>query len=130
MSVTPKQVLVVDDDPTLRKLLEYNFTTSGYAVAVACGVTEAMRIANQTQFDLIVTDYFMPLLSGGDLVRRLRQRGNYAKTPVIVMSAQREYVDMDYFDRDPLVVRFQKPFSIHKLIDTVANCLADPAVAS
>ncbi|MEW6486652.1 MAG: sigma-54 dependent transcriptional regulator [Thermodesulfobacteriota bacterium] len=79
------KVLVVDDDASLRRVLEYNLAQEGHAVATAASGEEALAALARGRFDLVVTDIKMPGMDGLDLLRRIR--ADSPDTPVIVITA-------------------------------------------
>lgn len=79
------QVLIVDDDPIVRRLVRLTLTDEGYDVAVAEDGEEAIRLASETPPDVIVLDLEMPRLDGRAAFRELRERG--VRAPILVLSA-------------------------------------------
>ncbi|GAB4256149.1 sigma-54-dependent transcriptional regulator [Deferrisoma sp.] len=79
------RVLVVDDDASLRRILEYNLAEEGYAVATAASGEEALEKLDRAAFDLVVTDIKMPGMDGMDLLRRIKAEA--PETQVIVITA-------------------------------------------
>jgi DNA-binding NtrC family response regulator len=79
-----RAILVVDDAPGTLEILERNLTAQGYRVFTAPGAAEAIRIAETTAVDLVITDLKMPRVSGFDLVRHIRE--NLRDTEVIVIT--------------------------------------------
>ena len=79
------KILVVDDDPALRRIIEYKLTQHGYAVSVAGDGDEAAALLRGTKFDLVLTDMKMPGLSGIDLLEQAKQL--QPETAVILMTA-------------------------------------------
>jgi DNA-binding NtrC family response regulator len=77
-------ILVVDDVPNTVEVLQRNLTAAGYKVFTAPGVSEAIRIAEGTLIDLVITDWKMPKVSGIDLVRHVR--ANHRDTEVIMIT--------------------------------------------
>jgi DNA-binding NtrC family response regulator len=78
------KVLIVDDDPAILHLCGRSLRSASVSVAMARSVKEARAMLAETNFDLLITDYQMPELTGFDLVLWLRNSGNL--TPVILMS--------------------------------------------
>jgi DNA-binding NtrC family response regulator len=66
------RLLVVDDSPDTRELIQRNLSSQGYEVLTAGGVAEAMEILRHAQVDLVITDLKMPRTSGLELVRHVR----------------------------------------------------------
>ncbi len=83
------RVLIVEDEPELAEVLEYNLIRYGFEVLVARDGIEACRIIGQEKPDLILLDLLLPLLDGWEICRRLRlhQNSTIASTPVIMLSA-------------------------------------------
>jgi two-component system response regulator HydG len=77
-------ILVVDDTPGMLEILQRNLAGQGYRVLTAPGAAEAIRIAETTSIDLVITDLKMPQVSGLDLVRHVRE--NLKDTEVIVVT--------------------------------------------
>ncbi|MCM2257754.1 MAG: response regulator [Vicinamibacteria bacterium] len=67
-------VLLVEDDPALRELIQEVLVEAGYAVQVAAHAEQALAVNSRSSPDVLVTDVVMPGLSGLELARRLRER--------------------------------------------------------
>jgi nitrogen-specific signal transduction histidine kinase len=71
--INPLDILVVDDEMAIRALLERAFTSRGHAVMQAADGTQALNVAAQMAFDVVICDLRMPGLSGREVVRRMRE---------------------------------------------------------
>ena len=80
-------VLLVEDDPALRRYLEVVLERAGYAVLSAADGLEAMKFLLTAQVDVVVTDALMPNLDGYELCRFVRKSDNLAHLPIILLSA-------------------------------------------
>src|SRR6185369_10050838 len=80
------QVLVVDDEPNIRELVQVALKFHGCAVSTAAGGMDAIQQAEALRPDLIVLDVVMPDLDGFEVCRRLRAMGN--EVPVIFLTAR------------------------------------------
>lgn len=67
-----KSILVIDDDDSLRRILEYNITDEGYKLFSANNGKKGLEIFKNEQIDLVITDLKMPEMSGTDLMRQIR----------------------------------------------------------
>jgi len=83
-----KQILVVDDEPYMVKLLEYNLRKDGYKVITAYNGYEALQKVEQTKPDLIIADVKMPQMDGYELCRRLRSNAETKSIPFIFLTAK------------------------------------------
>jgi two-component system, OmpR family, response regulator MprA len=108
------RVLVVDDDPPLRRMLARTLTAEGYEVTVAADGGGALAEAERTAPDVIVLDVAMPGLDGLTVARRLRGKG--LPTPILMLTARDEVPDrvagLEAGADDYLV----KPFAVQELI--------------
>jgi len=78
-------ILIIDDEPSNRKILEQVLVRAGYRVETASDGSEALRKLESSRPDLMILDYMMPEMSGLDLLNELRKRED--DTPVIMVTA-------------------------------------------
>ncbi len=83
-----KTVLVVDDEPELVKLLDYNLTRAGYLVLTARDGEKGLAAARQHHPDLIILDVMMPGLDGWEVCKKLRQEPATAGVPLLMLTAK------------------------------------------
>ncbi len=111
---TVYSVLVVDDDPPIRRMLERTFVAEGYAVDAAADGGEALAAVERSAPDLLVLDVAMPGLDGLSVCRRLRGRG--LGLPILLLTARDAVSDrvdgLDAGADDYLV----KPFAAEELL--------------
>jgi DNA-binding NtrC family response regulator len=79
------KILIADDEPSNRKILQQELLHKGFVVETACGGAETLAKIESTPPDLVILDYMMPDLSGLEVLKALRKRGN--DTPVIMITA-------------------------------------------
>jgi len=82
-----KTVLVADDKPTGRELVRTVLENSGYTVIEASDGLEAVRFARERKPDLIILDLHMPGLDGFGVIQQLRSEAEFAKTPIMALTA-------------------------------------------
>ena len=83
-----KSILVVDDTRSMRKMVAAVLQGAGYEVAEAGDGVEALELARERVYDLVVTDHNMPRMDGVTLVRELRSLPNYDPVALIVLSTE------------------------------------------
>jgi len=83
-----RNILVVDDDPNLARLLQFALTSEGYSVSVATDGLSALEMALRDRPDLAIVDIGLPELDGIEVCRRLRATPMLADTPVILLTAR------------------------------------------
>lgn len=93
MSAEQPTVLVVEDEPAQREVLTYNLEAEGFRVIRAENGEEGLMMVDEDRPDLIVLDWMMPNVSGIEVCRRLKSRGDTRNIPVIMLSARSEEVD-------------------------------------
>src|SRR5438477_4209133 len=86
------KVLIADDDPVSRRLLQSYLRKWGYEVAVAADGAEAWRLFEQGEFPVVISDWMMPELDGRELIRRIRAspRPGYVYTILLTTRSQKE----------------------------------------
>jgi two-component system, OmpR family, KDP operon response regulator KdpE len=109
-------VLVVDDDPSIRRGLAAELAAAGYETLEACDGEEGARLAVEREPDLVLTDLAMPVADGFELIGRVRKAG---RTPILVLSVRGGEADkiraLDLGADDYVV----KPFSVPELLARV-----------
>ncbi|MEL6851399.1 MAG: response regulator transcription factor [Bacteroidota bacterium] len=91
MEIKRIHILVVEDDPTLRKLLQQNLRFEGYELSLAVHGEEALEKIQANNFDLILLDLMLPRMSGIEICKHLRQAGN--QVPIIMLTAKDQPMD-------------------------------------
>jgi two-component system response regulator MprA len=113
-------ILVVDDDPKIRSVLGRGLRFEGYDVQIAASGQEALQLARDTTFDLVVLDLTMPRMDGLEVCRRLR-RG--VSIPILMLTARDAVADrivgLDSGADDYLT----KPFDFEDLLARVRALL-------
>jgi len=86
-------VLLVEDEPAQREVLAYNLEAEGFRVVQAADGEEALMLVDEAIPDLIVLDWMLPLVSGIEVCRRLKQSPETRSICIIMLSARAEEVD-------------------------------------
>lgn len=85
MSAAPLKVLVIDDEPPIRKLLRMGLSTQGYAILEAANGKTALELMNREP-DLVILDLGLPDIQGHNLLRMIRGRNE--RVPIVVLSSR------------------------------------------
>ena len=83
--MTKSRILVVDDDESLRRVLQVQLEQDGYVVASAASAQQTVSMLQLRAYDLVITDLRMPGLSGLELLKEIRSQ--YPETIVIILTA-------------------------------------------
>lgn len=84
------KILVVDDEKLLVKGLKFNLENEGYEVQVAYDGAAAVELVHRENFDLVLLDWMMPVMSGSDACMKIRE---FSDVPVIMLTARSEDAD-------------------------------------
>ena len=112
----PQTILVVDDERDIVELVRYNLAQAGYRVVSALDGRQAIEAARRERPDLIVLDLMLPVLSGGEVARLLKQDEMTRRIPILMLTARGAEVDRVVgfeLGADDYVV---KPFSPRELV--------------
>jgi DNA-binding response OmpR family regulator len=116
-----KDILVIEDEPQLARLVEMHLRDAGCEVTVAHRGTEGLRAADDKRFNLIVLDLMLPDVDGLDVCRQLRSRQDY--TPILMLTARSGEIDrvlgLEMGADDYLT----KPFSVRELVARIKAIL-------
>ena len=111
-----QKILIIEDEPDIRKTLEYNISREGFDVVSASSLSDGKKQLDSSSFSLILLDLMLPDGSGLDLCREIKSDKEKLSTPIIILTAKDDEVDK--------VVGFElgaddyvtKPFSVRELI--------------
>lgn len=82
------RVLVVDDDPDVRRLCGLNLTWDGHEIIEAAGGAEGLELVSSEAPDVVLLDVMMPNIDGIEALRRIRQSAESMDMPVVLISAR------------------------------------------
>lgn len=116
------QVLVVEDEESIRRFLTAGLEALGYRLQTALTAEEALDVLKSQQFDVILTDLGLPGMSGAELARTVQQRA--PGTPVVLLTGWGEQLQAENRQIEGVVEILAKPVTIKKLATTLASICA------
>ena len=122
-----KKALVVDDEFHIVQVVSIKLKNNGFDVVTAENGSDAYDLACQNQPDIIVTDYQMPIMTGIELIEKLRQNENTAQTPVIMLTARGFSIEDDQKEQLNISACLSKPFSPREVLQTIEDVLSQKA---
>ncbi|MFW6600034.1 response regulator transcription factor [Propionibacteriaceae bacterium Y2011] len=124
--MSPRKVLVADDDDDIRQLVSFKLTQAGYEVTEVPDGSAAVDSLAADTFGLAVLDVMMPGMSGLDVLRRIRTDESLADTKVLLLTARSSDVDVDAGFSTGADDYLVKPFSPRELVHRVAALVGRP----
>lgn len=121
--MTGKRVLVVDDEVHIVHVVAIKLRNNGYEVISADNGAEAFDLACREKPDIIVTDYQMPVMSGLDLVDKLRHCDDTQDIPVIMLTARSFAISKEQQEEFRISSCLSKPFSPKELLGNIEDVL-------
>lgn len=115
------KILVVDDNPTNRKLAEQALSMSGHEVVEAVNGEEGVNKAVSENPDVILMDIQMPGIDGIEAMKQIRSQDGGDKVPVLALTAYAMKGDRERLLEDGFDDYISKPFSIAELIEKVGK---------
>jgi DNA-binding NtrC family response regulator len=120
----PARILVIDDERFIAELMRDVLRRHGHEVEMCADGASAVQCAETGTFDLVITDFAMPGLSGLTLAQRVRAKDPQAK--VVIVSAYLDGETLDALEREPNYVgHLKKPFDIFALTALADRVLAE-----
>jgi DNA-binding response OmpR family regulator len=119
-----KKVLIVDDEPNIVAAVEFLLQRSGYDVHVARNGEEALKLVEAVNPDLVLLDVMMPLRSGYEVCKRIRENDAWRHIKIIMLSAKGRDAEITKglaLGADDYVT---KPFSTRDLLAKIGVLLA------
>lgn len=118
-----KKILIVDDEPDLREMLEFEFEMSGASVSTASNGREAIQLILSESFDLVISDIRMPGGDGVELIKKMNEENIY--TPLVFISG---FADIQVDEAYELGASgyFPKPFVLQDIVNKVEQLTTPP----
>ncbi len=118
------RVLVVDDSPTIRKVVARILGDHGYEATTAENGDIALAELRNGSFDLVLTDFVMPKMNGYQFCREVRNDASLRHLPLVLMSAKGDKIRGQFVQQTGAIDAITKPFDPLALIAVIENALA------
>jgi len=120
---SPREILVVDDDPMIVNLLKENLEMEGYKVHCAYEGQAALRMAHAYPVNLVILDVNMPMTNGLKVLEYLRSSHDTEKIPVIFVSGEASKDVYPIVEHTPRVAHVKKPLDLESFNSLVKHFL-------
>jgi two-component system CheB/CheR fusion protein len=116
-------ILIVDDSRDALEMLRLLLTGKGVMVVTALSGEEGLRVAEQSDFALILSDISMPMMDGYEFLRRLRENPRYSETPAIALTGFGREEDLERAHQAGYTAHITKPINFASLMNLVKIAL-------
>jgi len=123
--ITAKRILLADDDDGVRSTLRFLLGMDQHKVSEARNGQEALACYRRGSFDLVITDYVMPVMKGDELAANIKSLK--PRQPILLITAYADQLDRANSGIDAVL---GKPFSFQQLREVIKQLLSEPAVAA
>lgn len=117
------RILVVDDEPHIRRVLDAMLGKEGFDVVLASEGAEGLRAVASGNIDLVILDLYMPGANGLEVLAKIRTDPENAGTPVIILTAKGQDADREAAFAGGADDFLTKPFSPKKLVARIREIL-------
>ncbi|GAA4326010.1 hypothetical protein GCM10023149_28590 [Mucilaginibacter gynuensis] len=116
-----KKILIIEDDSDILDIVSAVLNIANFDVTGSNGTNDIFELTKLHQPDLILTDYMLPGLTGGQICKLIKSNEETANIPVVLMSAyHKQAIAIGHFNYDAFV---KKPFNIDHLVSVVSKLL-------
>ncbi|NLE87815.1 MAG: response regulator [Myxococcales bacterium] len=121
------RILIVDDSPTIRKVVASILERRDYETAVAADGVEALAVLAERPADLVLVDFVMPRMNGYQFCRELRLHERFKDVPVVLMSAKGDKIRGKFVEQTGALDAITKPFDARGLVAVIESALKKSA---
>lgn len=118
------KILVVEDEPSLQKLLKYQLTRIGHDIVIAPDGKQAIGLVKSEHPDLVLLDVMLPVMGGFQVLKSLQEDKSTSSIPVIMLSAKGQQHDIAAGIEKGVFDYITKPFNIPNLAERIEAALA------
>lgn len=118
-----KTIVIVDDSDSIRNLVQFTLEAASFNVLTASNGSEALKLFNGQAIHLLLTDLHMPIMSGMELIKEVRQLNVYKHMPILFLTTETQ-VSIKKEAKDLGATGWiVKPFNGDKLVSTIRKVL-------
>ena len=118
-----KTIMIVDDSPSLRQVVSIALKGAGYDVIDAFDGKDAISKLDGRKINLIISDVNMPVMSGIDMVKEIKQMAQYKFTPIIMLTTESEDSKKQAGKEAGVKAWVVKPFKPDQMLDAVSKLI-------
>ena len=127
MMNSSKRILIADDEPNIVAALEFLLQRNGYEVSIAQNGDEVLKLVEACNPDLVLLDVMMPVRSGYEVCKRIRERPDWRHIRIVMLSAKGRDAEVLKGLATGADLYVTKPFSTRELIGKINDLLHEPS---
>ena len=121
--MSDRKVLVADDEIHIVQVLAIKLRNNGFEVVTADNGSNAFDLLSVEKPDIVVTDYQMPVMTGLELIEKMRTCPEFAGIPVIMLTARDFAIEPGAIERLNISACLSKPFSPREVLENIEETL-------
>jgi DNA-binding response OmpR family regulator len=118
-----KRILLAEDEDVLRMLVADTLEDEDYMIDEAADGGEAMELFQNQSYDLVILDYMMPIFTGLEVIKQIRNTETDGHTKILMLSAKNQSYEQEQILQTGADYFMAKPFSPMKLLELVEDIL-------
>jgi two-component system chemotaxis response regulator CheY len=118
-----KRILTVDDSASVRQMVSFTLSKSGYEVTEAVDGSDGLSKSRKQKFDLIITDLNMPIMDGIQMIASTRKLSGYEFTPILMLTIESQPGKKDAGRKAGATGWIVKPFNSDQLVAVVRKLI-------
>jgi CheY-like chemotaxis protein len=123
------RILIAEDNGVLSDVLSFNLQKAGFVVTVAENGLVAIEELKLAAFDLLITDYQMPVVDGAELCKAVRTELHLTDMPILMCSAKGLEINIEKLKSDFGISKLVfKPFSMREIVSAAQSLIAEKSV--
>lgn len=122
--MTNRHVLLIEDEPNIIEAIRFLLMREGWQVDSHSDGSDAVEVVRAARPDLVILDMMLPGKSGMDILRELREIGDLATLPVLMLTARGQSRDRDMAEKAGVSRFMTKPFSNAEVLTAVRDLVA------
>jgi DNA-binding response OmpR family regulator len=123
MSGAKPRILIIEDEKDILTALQIRLVANGYEIIAAADGPDGLRKARTEKPDLIILDIMLPKLDGYQIARMLKYDENYAKVPILMLTAKVQQSDVEQGLASGADAYMTKPFKAEELLAEISRLL-------
>jgi two-component system, OmpR family, alkaline phosphatase synthesis response regulator PhoP len=120
-----KKILIIDDEKDFVKMVALRIQSSGYEVITAFEGLDGLEKARKEKPDLILLDFMLPKMEGGQICRMLKFDDAYKSIPIIILTARSQKQDEEFASEVGANAYLKKPFEPEILLGKIKELLGE-----